>query len=102
MTGYQLSIYGGEGYIAMSNNLKVIQSMITKEVVKVIFYQNYESHFYTGMVTLLILVLQWQRKADPWDFQAGLVYLVSSGPASYMAKLYLKHQRKKELHMWAR
>lgn len=76
--------------------------MITKEVVKVIFYQNYESHFYTGMVMLLILVLQWQRKADPWDFQAGLVYLVSSGPASYMSKLYLKHQRKKELHMWAR
>lgn len=42
---------------------------------------------------LLIPALQWQRKADPWHFQASLVYLVSSRPASYMVKLYLKHQR---------
>lgn len=76
--------------------------MITKEVVKVIFYQSYESHFHAGMVMLLILALQWQRKADPWHFRASLVYFVSSRPASYMAKLYLKHQTKKELHVWAR
>lgn len=43
-------MYGREGYIAMSNHLKVIQSMITKEVVKVIFYQNYKSNFHAGMV----------------------------------------------------
>lgn len=42
------------------------------------------------------------EEADPWHFQASLVYLVNSRPVSYMVKLYLKHQTKKELHAWAR